>query len=85
MGDLHRRSVRYREGLLMVIAAAPRVDVQRFHDEGYLLIEDVFDPVRDLDPVVAEYEAKLDRVATQWAADGTIASTYADQIGRAHV
>ena len=62
----------------MVIASGPRVDVQRFHDEGYLLIEDVFDPIRDLDPVVAEYEAKLDRVATQWAADGTIASTYAD-------
>jgi phytanoyl-CoA hydroxylase len=62
----------------MVIASGPRVDVQRFHDEGYLLIEDVFDPIRDLDPVVAEYEAKLDRVATRWATDGTIASTYAD-------
>ena len=41
-------------------------------------VEAVVVDYRDLDPVVAEYEAKLDRVATQWAADGTIASTYDD-------
>ena len=62
----------------MVVLSVPRVDVQRFHDDGFLVIEDVFDPVLDLDPVVREYTAKLDRVADAWAADGTIPSTFAD-------
>jgi ectoine hydroxylase-related dioxygenase (phytanoyl-CoA dioxygenase family) len=62
----------------MTTIAPPRVDVQRFEEEGYLLIEDVFDPVRDLDPVVREYTEKLDRVAAEWHARGVIQSTYAD-------
>lgn len=56
----------------------PRVDLERFEDEGFQVLEDVFDPVRDLDPVVAEYAAKLDRIAAEWAAEGVIRSTYAD-------
>src|SRR5688572_5921888 len=62
----------------MTTIAPARVDLQRFEDEGYLLIEDVFDPVRDLDPVVAEYTEKLDRVAAAWHTAGTIQSTYSD-------
>jgi hypothetical protein len=62
-----------------VTTATPvRVDVERFADEGYLLVEDLLDPERDLDPVVHEYEAVLDRVAAEWWAAGAIASTYAD-------
>ena len=59
-------------------ADAPHVDVERFDDQGYIILEDVFDPVRDLDPVVAEYSKKLDRVTAQWVAQGKIRSTYAD-------
>jgi hypothetical protein len=64
----------------MAIAAPPHLDVdlQRFEEEGYLLIEDVFDPVRDLDPVVREYTAKLDQVAAEWHAAGTLPSTFSD-------
>jgi phytanoyl-CoA hydroxylase len=59
-------------------ATQARVDVERFREEGYLLLEDVFDPQRDLDPVVAEYTAKLDRVAAEWFAACAIPSTFAD-------
>jgi ectoine hydroxylase-related dioxygenase (phytanoyl-CoA dioxygenase family) len=55
-----------------------RIDVQRFEDEGYLLVEDLLDPARDLDPVVQEYAAQLDQVAAEWHAQGKIASTYAE-------
>jgi len=62
----------------MAIATPARVDVERFEDEGYLLIDDIFDPVRDLDPVVHEYTAKLDRVASEWHAAGKLPSTFSD-------
>ena len=50
------------------------MDVQRFHEAGYLLLEDVFDPQHDLDPVVREYTEKLDRVAAAWLAAATRSS-----------
>lgn len=62
----------------MTTAAATRVNTEHFKDQGYVLIEDLLDPVRDLDPVVREYESVLDRVAAEWRADGKIGSTYAD-------
>jgi phytanoyl-CoA hydroxylase len=55
---------------------APRVDVDRFAEQGYILVEDVLHPGEVLDPVVREYEALLDRVAAEWHAAGTIDSTY---------
>jgi len=62
----------------MTTAAAPRVDVERFADQGYLLVEGLLDPQLDLDPVVREYEALLDAVADEWRAAGTLRSAYAD-------
>lgn len=62
----------------MSVVAGPRVDLERFQDEGYLVIEDVLDLKRDIQPVVEEYTALLDSLATRWHADGTIQSTYAD-------
>jgi len=56
--------------------APARLDVRQFEDQGFLLIEDLLDPERDLDPVVQEYTAQLDRVAAEWHATGKIASTY---------
>ena len=62
----------------MAIASAIRVDRERFEQDGYLVIEDVFDPMADLDPVVHEYARQLDEVAADWHARGLIDSTYAD-------
>ena len=62
----------------MAAASAIRVDRARFEREGYLVIEDVFDPAGDLDPVVHEYAARLDEMAADWHARGLIDSTYAD-------
>jgi phytanoyl-CoA hydroxylase len=62
----------------MVVAAGPRIDVARFREEGYLAVEGVLDVERELEPVVREYEALLDReIATAHAA-GKIPSTYDD-------
>jgi hypothetical protein len=52
--------------------------IERFHTDGYLLVEDVIPPERYLDPVIAEYEGVLDRLAGELHADGEIDSTYAD-------
>ena len=47
----------------MAVTSPIRVDRERFAREGYLVIEDVFDPAADLDPVVHEYAAQLDEIA----------------------
>jgi hypothetical protein len=62
----------------MAVAPATRVDRERFEREGYLLIDDVFDPAADLDPVVDEYAARLDELAGEWHAQGLTRSTYAE-------
>jgi ectoine hydroxylase-related dioxygenase (phytanoyl-CoA dioxygenase family) len=54
------------------------VDRELFERDGYVVIEDVFDPGADLDPVVEEYAARLDELARQWRANGLIESTYDD-------
>ncbi len=62
----------------MAVATGVRVDVERFHDEGYLVVEDVLDVARDLEPVVAEYTQRLDELASRWHAEGKLKSTYAE-------
>lgn len=49
-----------------------------FQREGYLVVDDVFEPRRDLDPVLAEYDGVLERLATELHAAGTISSTYSE-------
>src|SRR5262245_44302617 len=71
----HRRSAYY---LGMQLQESIRVDRERFAEEGFLLVEDVFDPESDLDPVVEEYAARLDELTADWSARGLIESTYAD-------
>ena len=53
-------------------------DAQRrqFDTEGYVVIEDVLDPERDLAPVMAEYGAVLDRLAESLLAAGAIRSAH---------
>jgi phytanoyl-CoA hydroxylase len=52
--------------------------LDHFHEQGYLVVEDLLDPVRVLQPVIGEYEGVLDRLAHELHAAGTIPSTYAD-------
>ncbi len=48
----------------------------KFNDEGYLVVEDVFDVDTDLQPVVEDYAATLDALAEQWHSEGKISDTY---------
>lgn len=50
----------------------------QFEDEGYLVVRDFFDPAADLDPIIAEYEGVLDRLADELLARGEVQSTYAE-------
>jgi phytanoyl-CoA hydroxylase len=47
-------------------------------DEGYLVVEDVLDRRRDIQPLLDEYAGVLDQVAETFCAEGLIASTYSD-------
>ncbi len=55
-----------------------RASVQKFEDEGYLVVEDLLDEARDIRPLLAEYEALLDQKATQWLSEGRLAESYAE-------
>ena len=35
--------------------------VAHFEEQGYLVVEDLFDPEQDIDPVIEEYATVLDR------------------------
>ena len=48
----------------------------KFNDEGYLVVENVFDVDTDLQPVVEDYAATLDALAEQWHSEGKISDTY---------
>jgi len=58
------------------LSAAQR---QQFEEEGFLVVEDVFDPARDFAPVMDEYRAILDGIADTLYAEGAIASRYEDR------
>ena len=54
------------------------LQIEQFQRDGYLVVDDLLDPIRDLDPVIAEYEGVLDRLAEELYANGTIKSLYRD-------
>jgi len=60
------------------MAIATRIDLDTFDEQGFLVVDGVLDPERDLDPVVAEYEALLDRLAAGWHAAGKLPSTFGE-------
>ena len=60
------------------MAVAVKADLALFQEQGYLIVDNVLDPVEDLDPVIAEYEALLDELTTRWFAEGRIGSTHRD-------
>ncbi len=56
-----------------ILTAAQR---QQFDEEGYVVVDDVLDSVRDIGPVLSEYEGVLDEIARSLKAEGAIASLY---------
>src|SRR6266540_5657621 len=56
-----------------ILTAAQR---QQFDEEGYVVVDDVLDAVRDIGPVLSEYEGVLDEIARSLKAEGAIASLY---------
>ena len=46
--------------------------VAQFHRDGYLIVEDLFDPVADIDPIIEEYKVVLDKLAAELYAKGEI-------------
>ena len=54
-----------------------QASVDQFHREGYTVVEDLLDEERDIRPLVNEYTALLDKLATRWYAEGRLVSSYA--------
>ncbi len=52
--------------------------IANFHRDGYLVVRQLFDPQRNLGPVIAEYHDVLDRLAAELHARGKISCTHAD-------
>ncbi|MDA1256990.1 MAG: phytanoyl-CoA dioxygenase family protein [Chloroflexi bacterium] len=58
------------------MTALTEQQLEQFHREGYLLVEDLFDPAEVLDPMIDEYEGVLDRLAYELHESGAIQSRY---------
>lgn len=52
--------------------------IDRFHADGYLVVDGLLDPALDLDPVISEYESVLSRLADELFDAGKITSRYED-------
>jgi hypothetical protein len=50
--------------------------LQQFDREGYLVVEDVLDPVKDIQPLFAEYSAVLDGIVDDLIAEGALHARY---------
>lgn len=51
---------------------------QQFEEEGYVVVDGVLDPARDIQPVMAEFAQVLDGIAQELVSEGAIASDYAE-------
>jgi len=52
--------------------------LEQFQEQGYLVVEDVLDLEKDIQPVVDEYTALLDELAERWHAEGKLSSANRD-------
>ena len=52
--------------------------VAQFEDQGYLVVEQLFDPVADLDPIIEEYKGVLNRLTEDLYSKGEISSLHAE-------
>jgi phytanoyl-CoA hydroxylase len=55
-----------------------RAQQEQFVQEGYVVVEDVLDPDRDIQPVLDEYAGVLDGIAESLQTEGVLSSTYSD-------
>lgn len=60
------------------MAALTGEQLEHFRRQGYVVVQALFDPADDLDPVFEEYARVLDELAKELYAKGAISSTYAD-------
>lgn len=60
------------------MAHLTEAQVEQFKKQGYLLVEDVFDPEQDLDPIIEEYKSVLERLAQELYERGEISSLYTE-------
>jgi phytanoyl-CoA hydroxylase len=60
------------------MAYLSNAQVAQFEEQGYLAVDNLFDPQRDLEPIIEEYKGVLDRLAAELYAKGEISSTYAE-------
>jgi len=51
---------------------------EQLAEEGYVVIEDVLDPLADFEPLLHEYDRVLDGIAATLVADGVVRSTHTD-------
>jgi phytanoyl-CoA hydroxylase len=69
----------YRPNADIPVARVKKVDaaaVELFRREGYLVAEGVLDVAKDIQPVIDEYSALIDRLCRAWHAEGRLKSTY---------
>jgi ectoine hydroxylase-related dioxygenase (phytanoyl-CoA dioxygenase family) len=52
--------------------------LERFHREGYLVVDDVIDVDTFVKPMVQEYADRLDELVDEMCAEGTLSSRYED-------
>ena len=50
--------------------------IGQFQEDGYVLVKGVFDPEKDIDPVIEEYKGLLDNLAQDLYDAGEISSLY---------
>jgi phytanoyl-CoA hydroxylase len=57
------------------VLITPEMDAH-FQEQGYLVVDGLFDVDTDLAPVVDDYAAKLDALVEQWMAEGVLQHSY---------
>jgi ectoine hydroxylase-related dioxygenase (phytanoyl-CoA dioxygenase family) len=60
------------------MAKLSAAQIAQFWEQGYLVVERLLDPARDLDPIIEEYKGVLDRLAHDLLDRGEITSAHAD-------
>lgn len=55
-----------------------RSPIQQLEEQGYVVVDGVLDPERDLQPILDEYESVLDEAARDLRAQGLLSTTHAD-------
>lgn len=51
---------------------------QQFEDDGYVVVDGVLDPARDIQPVMVEFAEVLDGIAAGLVAEGAVSSPYTE-------